>query len=102
MHRDASYSSFTVLVRYWLILYVLAYCYNIDGGANSIHSNSIYFINLIEWSEWLAIIATNLIDGEWNSSQLNAVGYCFRNLFFHSPLVLFLLFIPFIDSIQLI
>ena len=28
MHRDASYSSFTVLVRYWLILYVLAYCYN--------------------------------------------------------------------------
>ena len=29
MHRDASYSSFTVLVRYWLILYVLAYCYNI-------------------------------------------------------------------------
>ena len=31
MHRDASYSSFTVLVRYWLILYVLAYCYNIQS-----------------------------------------------------------------------
>lgn len=27
----ASYSSFTVLVRYWLILYVLAYCYNIQS-----------------------------------------------------------------------
>ena len=32
MHRDASYSSFTVLVRYWLILYVLAYCYNNIAG----------------------------------------------------------------------
>ena len=49
MHRDASYSSFTVLVRYWLILYVLAYCYNIS----SIAINLMKSIKLMHWSGYM-------------------------------------------------
>ena len=57
MHRDASYSSFTVLVRYWLILYVLAYCYNIPSTTpmktnqtNSITNGMIS--GIVELNEW--------------------------------------------------
>ena len=57
MHRDASYSSFTVLVRYWLILYVLAYCYNIPSTTpmktnqtNSINNGMIS--GIVELNEW--------------------------------------------------
>ena len=61
MHRDASYSSFTVLVRYWLILYVLAYCYNI---VNEIHEITPFNQMRLNWSvslNWInpAYVACN-------------------------------------------
>ena len=66
MHRDASYSSFTVLVRYWLILYVLAYCYIFIRNSES---------KMFEWNEreasemktWNARMENDTASGQRNS-----------------------------------
>ena len=64
MHRDASYSSFTVLVRYWLILYVLAYCYNIILY--------LLFITIISFNKWSEIAFGVKREEAMNAMQWNA------------------------------